>query len=424
MSELFRQQAVEHATAPRMGGVMLAPPAGRTVYVVALLAMLAVATTFMAFGTYTRRVTVSGEITTSSGYVYIHSDKPAAITGVLVRQGQHVRKGQALVRLSSNQATLDGSNLHEDMARQMSHQRRLLEQQIGVGQRSTDLKRGEILNQIALLKQMRTRVRQQQALVAARIGLLDDRTAKYQRLLDGRYVAQSDVDSVRSERLAADMQLKTLQVQQDDLDQKIQGARSSLASLPLEALQRKSELDAQIAQVRQSEIQAAAEGAWVAVSPMDGIVSSVPVKAGQEVGAQQVLVTVIPPDAVMEANLRVPDAASGLVEPGQRVLLRLTSFPYQKYGQLPGRIGTVDRAPVALAAPPGDGTSGASTVYRAVAALDAQQVRANGRAYPLLPGMTFEADLMLERRRFIEWVIAPVVGFTRRNLSTGGTPNE
>lgn len=424
MSELFRQEAVEHATTPRMGSVMLVPPVGRTVYVVALLALLVVVATFMAFGSYTRRVTVSGEITTSSGYVYIHSDRPAAITGVLVRQGQHVRKGQALVRLSSNQATLDGSNLHEDMARQMSHQRRLLEQQIGVGRRSTDLKRQEILNEIALLKQMRARVQQQEALVSAQIVLLDDRSAKYQRLLDRQYVAQADLDSVRSERLSAAMQLKTLQVQQDDLEQKIQGARSSLASLPLEALQRKSELDAQIAQVRQSEMQAAADGAWVAVSPMDGIVSSVPVKAGQEVGAQQVLVTVIPPDAIMEANVRVPDAASGLVEPGQRVLLRLTSFPYQKYGQLPGRIGTVDRAPAALAAAPGNGAPPDPPVYRAVASLDAQAVRANGRAYPLLPGMTFEADLLLERRRFIEWVIAPAVGFARRNLTTGETPNE
>lgn len=419
MGELFRQQAVEHATAPRMGGVMLVPPVGRTVYIAALLALVAVAAAFLAFGSYTRRVTVSGELTTYSGYVYIHSVKPGTVSGVLVRQGQRVRKGQALVRLAGNQATLDGSDLHEDVARQISQQRRFLEQQIGVGQRSTELKRGETLNEIAVLKQMRARVQQQEALVSAQIVLLDARLAKYQRLLDGQYVAQADLDSARSERLAADMQLKTLQVQQDDLDQKIQSARTALASLPLEALQRKSELDAQIAQVRQSEIQAAADGAWVAVSPMDGIVSSVPVKTGQEVGVQQVLATVIPPDALMEASVRVPDTAAGLVEPGQRVLLRLTSFPYQKYGLLPGRIGTVDRAPVAMTGASGDGASQALPVYRAVAALDAQEIRANGRAYPLLPGMTFEADLLLEHRRFIEWVISPVVGFTRRNLATG-----
>ena len=56
---------------------------------------------------------------------------------------------------------------------------------------------------------------------------------------------------------------------------------------------------------------------------------------------------------------------------------------------------------------------------RAVAALARQSIETSSGNHPLLPGMTFEADLMLERRRLIEWVIAPAVGFKRRNLDTG-----
>jgi len=46
--------------------------------------------------------------------------------------------------------------------------------------------------------------------------------------------------------------------------------------------------------------------------------------------------------------------------------------------------------------------------------LDAQRVIAYGAAQALKPGMALEADLLLERRRLLEWVFEPLYGFARR----------
>ena len=47
-------------------------------------------------------------------------------------------------------------------------------------------------------------------------------------------------------------------------------------------------------------------------------------------------------------------------------------------------------------------------VYRIVVQLDRQTVSAYGAEHALLPGMALEADILLERRRLVEWVFEPL----------------
>jgi membrane fusion protein len=57
-------------------------------------------------------------------------------------------------------------------------------------------------------------------------------------------------------------------------------------------------------------------------------------------------------------------------------------------------------------------------VYRVVASLDAQSVRAFGRLYPLQAGMLLEADIVLERRSLLEWILEPL--YSVSGASAGG----
>ena len=53
-------------------------------------------------------------------------------------------------------------------------------------------------------------------------------------------------------------------------------------------------------------------------------------------------------------------------------------------------------------------------LYRIVVTLSAQAMRAGGQAQPLQPGMQLDADIQLERRRLIEWVLEPLLGWRQR----------
>jgi membrane fusion protein len=53
-------------------------------------------------------------------------------------------------------------------------------------------------------------------------------------------------------------------------------------------------------------------------------------------------------------------------------------------------------------------------LYRITVALERQDVSAYGQAQALAPGMQLEADVMLERRRLIEWLFEPLLGLAGR----------
>jgi membrane fusion protein len=94
--------------------------------------------------------------------------------------------------------------------------------------------------------------------------------------------------------------------------------------------------------------------------------------------------------------------------------VKYAAFPYTKFGIQAGRVARVDAAvlaPAELRAP----LQMNEPVYRVVADLDRQHVTAFGRPYPLQLGMLLEAEIVLERRSLLEWILEPL-------YSIRGTP--
>jgi membrane fusion protein len=59
-------------------------------------------------------------------------------------------------------------------------------------------------------------------------------------------------------------------------------------------------------------------------------------------------------------------------------------------------------------------TPAAEPLYRITVSLDRQAVQAYGQAQPLVPGMRLDADVLLDRRRLIEWLFEPLLSVTGR----------
>jgi membrane fusion protein len=95
--------------------------------------------------------------------------------------------------------------------------------------------------------------------------------------------------------------------------------------------------------------------------------------------------------------------------------LRFEAFAYQKYGHQPGHVVQVSRTPLAasemaaLALPAA--AIGGEPMFRITVALDEHGRR---RELPLAAGMRLQADVLLERRRLIEWLFEPLLGFKGR----------
>ena len=99
-----------------------------------------------------------------------------------------------------------------------------------------------------------------------------------------------------------------------------------------------------------------------------------------------------------------------LVRTGQTVKVRYDAFPYQKFGVQEARISAVSASAVHGGALR-NGAAPAGTLqphYRVLATPANQSISAFGNAEPLRPGMALSADVILEHRSLLEWLLEPL----------------
>lgn len=104
----------------------------------------------------------------------------------------------------------------------------------------------------------------------------------------------------------------------------------------------------------------------------------------------------------LRAELAVPEGMLASIAVGDEVHLRYRAYPYQRYGQYPGRIVDLASTPMDTGAAPGAPT------YAALVRLEDDRVRDDrGVEHVLRPGLGVEADVIVEKHRLYEWLFEP-----------------
>ncbi|HUX25542.1 MAG TPA: HlyD family type I secretion periplasmic adaptor subunit, partial [Burkholderiales bacterium] len=151
-------------------------------------------------------------------------------------------------------------------------------------------------------------------------------------------------------------------------------------------------------------------------APQDGTVKDLATHTIGTVAAPgTILMTLVPQDEDMLAEVWVSNQDVGFVRPGQDVKIKLTAFAFQKYGMLEGTVRQVsaDATEAPSANTRSDALSGRDRpmgplTYRASIALKTQSLMADGEKYTLAPGMQVAAEINLGTRTVLEYVLSPV----------------
>jgi HlyD family secretion protein len=131
---------------------------------------------------------------------------------------------------------------------------------------------------------------------------------------------------------------------------------------------------------------------------------------GTVVSPGTVIMTLVPADEQLRAEVWVSNQDVGFVHAGQVTKVKLTAFTFQKYGMLDGRVTRVG----ADAAEQAPGAAGAKAerplglAYKTLVDLDAQHLDSDGRRYELTPGMHVTAEIKLGERTVLEYLLSPV----------------
>ena len=127
-----------------------------------------------------------------------------------------------------------------------------------------------------------------------------------------------------------------------------------------------------------------------------------------------VLLTLVPKDDTLRAEVWVSNEDIGFVREGQPVKLKFAAFPFQKYGMVEGIVEHVSADSADSNTSNGNTTNDRSTtrnqplVYKALVSLKAMQLEMDNRRFTLSAGMQTNAEILLGTRTVMEYLLSPV----------------
>lgn len=151
-------------------------------------------------------------------------------------------------------------------------------------------------------------------------------------------------------------------------------------------------------------------------SPADGVVKDLATHTVGTVAAPgTILMTLVPRDEPLLAEVWVGNEDIGFVRPGQAAKIKLAPYQFQKYGMISGKVKQVsaDATEAPSANLRSDALGGRDRpmgplAYRTLVALDAQALEVDGHAYRVAPGMQVAAEINLGTRTVMEYLLSPV----------------
>lgn len=144
-------------------------------------------------------------------------------------------------------------------------------------------------------------------------------------------------------------------------------------------------------------------------APVKGIVKGLSVNTvGGVVQAGQVLMDIVPTDAPLVVDLKIPTRYIGHMKEGQRVQVKFSSYDYARYGAVQGRLDFISASAFT-------GKNG-ERYYQGRVSLSRDYVGQNTKD-AIMPGMTVMADVITGDKTILQYLLKPI----RNALSTAFT---
>ena len=389
----------------------------------ASVALAAAIAALIAFGSYARRVDMEGTVLPSAGLMAISSPAAGWIAALAVREGQAVEKGTLLYTLDLDTATKDGSTQQQIIDAQTAA-REMLTQQIDRKIRMSEETQKELRQKIENLKvqidQLGGRVRMEQGFFK----IINDKYNLFLSLVERGHASLNELETRQQAWMQSQSKLQELESSKLRLKGELNDAQYQLATIAISTADEIDALKTRILDIDEKLANSKARRSIEIRAPEAGVITTIVGHPGQVVSTGAPLLKIVPQPTFMHAELLAPSSAIGFIHQSDRVLLRYSAFPYQKFGEYWGTVVTVSDAALsseevqsllAGAQPTKQGqpvgvwpAKQTGPFYRVIVKPDSQLVRVYGEERKLPASMQVQAYALLDRRPLYQWILEPL----------------
>lgn len=406
--ELFRKEAIEGQGKNKLGEAMLLPKTNHQILATVLVCWFLLLCGLLINANFSSKATVSGWLVSSKASIDIMAKEPTGIVkSIKISNEQQVTKGQVLVQISR----ITGAQIGENYQAQLNS---LLQQNELLKQRQLILhnkyrqqnKQSETLIQ-TFKQHLQMNAQVQQKLEEQLKDAIVEEAVLFS-LLQNNNISKTSYHAQKEKRQAVELQLAANHSSKVEFEQKRQSVEQSKIANHIASQEEQNTLESNLQSINQEIKRFEGGSDYLLKSPIDGIVHNLQASVGETVGSNKPLLQITPLNNPLQAVLFVPSDHAGFIQNKQLVQLKLTAFPFQKFGMPTARVSQVSqkillpqqikRAPVPLYTP----------VFVVEAALINQQINVNGETLNLKAGMLFQADIILSKRSLLEWLLSPI----------------
>jgi len=413
---LFRPESLEARKLAWQGRPALAVGAPATFTTFASMMLAAACAALITFGTYARRVDMQGTILPSAGLMTISSPSAGWISALAVQEGQPVEKGTLLYTLDLDTATKDGKTQQQIINTQTAA-REMLTQEIDRKTQMSQETRKQLQQKIENLKVQITQTSGQITMHQGFFKTINKEYNLFLDLLERRQASLNEVQSRQQNWMQAQSKLQELEASKLRLIGEVNDAEYQLATIAISTADDIDALKARILDIDEKLANSEARRSIEIRAPEVGTVTAIVGRPGQVVSTGSPMLAIVPQPAFMHAELLAPSSAIGFIHQNERVLLRYSAFPYQKFGEYPGTVVTVADAALTpeevQSLLTGAQPTQQTTFYRVIVKPDAQFVNVYGEERKLPASMQVQAYALLDRRPLYQWILEPLYDIGR-----------
>ncbi|EJE2218499.1 HlyD family secretion protein [Salmonella enterica] len=420
---MFRQELLENRKMLWRGRALLLPGIPPLLVISVCIIFLTVFITFVIMGSYTRRVNVSGEITTWPRPVNIYSSVQGFIVKQFVTEGQEIRKGEPVYQIDVSRSTSSGvvsDNQRKDIENQIVRIANIISR-LEDSKKATlqTLEKQKMQYQEAFERSTAIVRRAEEGIIIMKNNMNNYRTYQKKGLINKDqltnqtalyYQQQNNLLSLSGQNEQNALQITSLEsqikIQAADFDNRIY------------------QMELQRYELQKELINTDVNGEVIIRALSDGKIDSLSVTVGQMVSAGDSLLQIIP-DKIKDHYLVVwaPNDAVPYINPGDRVNIRYEAFPAEKFGQFAATVLLVSKTPASsqemltYQGAPKNNKNTSVPYYKIVVRPDLQEIRYDGKFLPIENGMKAQGTLFLEKRKIYQWMLSPF--YDMKHSATG-----
>jgi len=389
------------------------------------------------FGMVDMVAVAPGKVIAADKAKVIQPAETAVVKRIFVTDGQHVKAGEVLVELeaAATATAAESARIREGLVAARLESARydaLARAASGIGQLAALVPPADVPKQIvdsesramqSQYQEHRARLAALDAEIAKRVAELASskelvaklaqtvpiaqrRAEDYKNLVKQNFVSQHGYLDREQARIEQERDLAFQEAKGRELAAAVEEARkrreSMLAEFGRSMINAKVDADKRAALLEQELIKARTrEQQQTLTAPVDGTVQQLAVHTvGGVVTPAQALMVIAPSDYQPEIEAVLENKDVGFVKVGQRVEVKVETFPFTRYGTLPGTVSLVSSDAVP------DEKRG--LIFQARVKLEKATLRVDERDVMLTPGMAVSAEIATGRRSVMEFILDPI----------------